>query len=153
MRVWRICREPYAADALTGRGRLFTSGRWHTRGRPVVYTSRSLALAALEILVHADRGTLPSDLIQVEIDVPDGLKALRIGSKELPGNWQTYPAPPALQRLGDEWLVTGSTALLRVPSAVIPEEFNFLLNPQHADARKLKIVSTRGFSHDLRLTS
>lgn len=152
MRVWRICREPYAADALVGRGGLFASGRWHTRGRPIVYTSGSLALAALEVLVHVDKGTMPEDLVQLEIDVPDDLDILRIAIRALPKNWQTYPAPPDLQRQGNDWLSTGATPVLQVPSSVIPEESNFLLNPQHANARKLTIVSTRRFAYDSRLT-
>lgn len=153
MRVWRICRKPYVADALAGRSGLFTSGRWHSKGRRVVYTSGSRALAALEVLVHVDRDMVPSDLVQLEIDVPDELNILRIRIGELPKNWKSYPAPPALQRRGDEWLLDGSAPVLQVPSAVIPEEFNMLLNPQHADARKLKIVSTRNFAYDSRLTS
>jgi RES domain-containing protein len=151
VRVWRICREPYAADAIVGRGGLFTSGRWHTRGRPVIYTSQSLALAALEVLVHVDRTTMPADLVQIEIDVPDDLDILRIEIKALPKGWKTSPAPPELQRRGDAWLSAGSTPVLQVPSAVIPEELNFLLNPQHADARRLRVVSTRKFEYDARL--
>ena len=71
MRVWRICRQPYAANALSGKGGFFVSGRWHTSGKPVVYAAESLALAALEVLVHVDRATAPSDFVQLEIDVPD----------------------------------------------------------------------------------
>ena len=94
MRVWRICREPYAADALAGRGGLFTSGQWHNRGEPIAYTSESLALAALEILVHVDRNSMPTDLVHLEIDVPDDLDILRIDIKALPKDQRTYPAPP-----------------------------------------------------------
>jgi len=153
VRVWRICRKPYATDALVGRGGLLTSGRWHTRGRPVVYTSQSLALAALEVLVHVDQGFVPSDLIQVEIAVPDDLDVQRIGVRELPKTWRLYPALPALQKRGDEWLAAGSTPILQVPSSVIPEEFNFLLNPRHRDAKELRVVSTARFSFDPRLGS
>ena len=151
MRAWRICRKSHALDSLAGRGGLFTSGRWHTKGRRVVYASESLALAALEVLVHADRPVLPADLVQVEIDVPDTLKISRVEIKALPRNWQSYPAPAALQRLGDAWLAAGSTAVLWVPSAVIPEESNLILNPEHREARKIRIVTTRGFTWDSRL--
>ena len=153
MRVWRICRERYAADALSGRGGLVVSGRWHTRGRPVVYASESLALAALEVLVHADRATAPADLVRVEIDVPDGLSVARVSTRDLPKDWRKYPSHPDLRRRGDEWLRGGSTPVLEVPSVVVPEESNFLLNPQHPDARRLSIVSTRRFSLDARLLS
>ena len=135
-----------------GRGGLFNSGRWHTKGRPVIYTAQSVALAALEVLVNVDKSHVPSDLVQLEIDVPDELSILRIELNQLPANWKSYPAPPALQNLGDNWLVAGVEPVLRVPSAVIPEESNLLLNPQHADARKLKLISKRAFAYDSRLT-
>jgi RES domain-containing protein len=96
---------------------------------------------------------MPSDLVQVEIDVPDELRIEGIEANALPRDWQAYPSPSDLQRRGDAWLSARSTAILRVPSAVIPEESNFLLNPQHVDARKLTLVSTRAFTYDSRLTS
>jgi len=107
----------------------------------------------LEVLVHVDRSTAPVDLVQVEIDVPDNLEILRTQIRMLPENWQSYPAPTGLRRRGDDWLLAASTPVLQVPSSVIPEESNFLLNPQHADARKFTIVSAREFAYDLRLTS
>ena len=151
MRVWRVCREAYAADALTGRGGLFTSGRWHTRGRLVVYTSGSLALAALEVLVHTDKTTLPADLVRVGIDVPDDLVVSSLDVGALLVDWRAYPAPPELQRLGDEWLSDSRSAVLAVPSSVVPEEHNFLVNPAHADARRITVASTAPFDLDSRL--
>ena len=153
MRVWRICRKPFIKDALAGRGGLFTSGRWHTVGRTIVYTSESLALAALEVLVHVDRDLVPSDLIQIEIDIPDELEILGIVVKELPKNWRSYPAPPSLQKRGNAWLVEGLAPVLQVPSSLIPEEANFLLNPQHANAHRFEIISTKRFAYDSRLTT
>lgn len=73
MRVWRISRQPHAAASLTGSGGLYVSGRWHHRGRPVVYTSATPSLAALEVLVHVDPALAPADLRLIEIDVPDGI--------------------------------------------------------------------------------
>ena len=151
MRAWRICRKPYAADALGGRGGLFTSGRWHNRGQRVVYNSGSLALAALELLVHTDRAMLPPDLIQLEIQLPDRLKIRKIDIRSLPRNWRSYPSPATLRKLGDDWLASGSTPVLQVPSAVISEEFNLILNPTHADARLVKVLSKKKFSYDPRL--
>ncbi len=153
MRVWRICREPFGADALEGRGGIVTSGRWHTRGRPVVYASQSLALAALEVLVHVDRAIAPADLVQLEIDVPDDLEIHQIHVRGLPKDWISYPAPPRLQRMGDRWLSAGTTPVLQVPSSLIPEESNYLLNPQHVDARRFSVVAIRPFKYDPRLTS
>ena len=151
MRLWRICRKRQATDTLSGRGGLLTTGRWHSRGRPVVYTSRSLSLAALEVLVHMDRETAPRDLVQVEIDLPDELAMARIEIRDLPRAWDTTPAPPSLQKRGDEWLASASTVALLVASAVIPEEWNVLLNPLHRDAGRIAVVSTRSFRYDSRL--
>ena len=153
MRVWRICREPFGSDALQGRGGLVASGRWHTRGRPIVYTSQSLALAALEVLVHVDRAITPADLVQLEIDVPDDLEVLQIHVKGLPKGWDSYPAPSRTQRVGDEWLSAETTPVLQVPSSLIPEEANYLLNPQHDDAHRFSLASVRPFRYDPRLTS
>lgn len=151
MRVWRICGERYAAETLTGRGGLFTPGRWHTAGHPVVYASASLALAALEVLVHVDRDVVPTALVQVEIDVPGELPVVSIDAGFLPKGWRRYPAPPALRRLGDEWLAGRKAAVLQVPSAVIPSENNFLLNPQHPDLAGITVVTVARFAYDSRL--
>lgn len=153
MRVWRICREPHAPHTLTGRGGLFASGRWHGKGRPIVYTSATLALAALEVLVNAARDLVPDDLVRIEIDLPDDVAIARIEVSGLPADWRSFPAPPALQRLGDAWLAESATPVLEVPSAVIPEESNFLLNPQHPDAAGVAVVSTRRFAFDTRLAN
>jgi RES domain-containing protein len=153
VRVWRICRKPFTSDTLAGRGGLFTSGRWHTVGRTIVYTSQSLALAALEVLVQVDRDLVPSDLIQVEIDIPEDLDIRQIDIKELPKNWKSYPAPPALQERGNSWRAEGLTPVLQVPSSLIPEEANFLINPQHENAHRVKITSTKRFAYDSRLTT
>ena len=118
----------------------------------MVYTSESLSLAALEVLVHVDRNTIPADLVQLEADVPDDLAILQIHSQSLPKDWRTYPGSSLLQRKGDEWLAARSTAVLQVPSSVIVEESNFLLNPEHAEAHRFAIVSVRNFVYDSRPT-
>lgn len=152
MHLWRICREEHAADPLSGRGGLFASGRWHPKGRRVVYTSGSLSLAALEILVHADNDLIPSDLVRIEIEVPDELRTERVDTDSLPPHWRTYPAPSFLQKLGADWLERRDSAILRVPSAVVPQESNFLLNPDHRDAARFGVVTTGGFVLDPRLS-
>ncbi|OLD97123.1 MAG: hypothetical protein AUI36_45665 [Cyanobacteria bacterium 13_1_40CM_2_61_4] len=153
MRVWRICRRRRAADPLGGRGGLHVPGRWHARGTLIVYTSATLSLAALELLVHADRDLVPADLVQIEIDLPDDLDMERVEAKSLPANWKRYPAPSALGRIGRGWIERGKTAVLRVPSAVIPEESNYLLNPAHDGIKRIKVIGRRRFVLDPRLTS
>ncbi|HUG44135.1 MAG TPA: RES family NAD+ phosphorylase, partial [Acidobacteriota bacterium] len=107
--------------------------------------------AALEFLVHVDGAELPADLIHVEIDVPDDVRIDRIERAQLPRNWRKYPAPERLQQLGGDWLSGLATAVLQVPSAVIPEECNYLLNPLHVDATRFAFVRSADFIYDPRL--
>jgi RES domain-containing protein len=151
VRVWRICAGRYAAETLSGRGGLLTPGRWHSGGRPVVYTSSSLALAALEVLVHVDKDLVPAGLAQVAVDIPDDLDVLTVDVESLPRGWQRHPAPSALQKRGDRWLAEAPTPVLQVPSAVIPTESNFLLNPRHPDFPSIAVASTDPFVYDPRL--
>ena len=151
VRLWRICRRTHASDSSSGRGGLFASGRWHPKGRRVVYTSSTLSLAALEILVHTDKDLVPGDLVQVEIEVPSEVEEEAIAPNALPRNWRRYPAPAALQRLGAGWLDRGDTAVLEVPSAVIPHENNYLVNPLHPHAARIRVLTKRRFDFDSRL--
>lgn len=151
MHVWRICKRAYARAPLTGEGGLRVSGRWHTAKRPVVYTSGSLALASLEALVHADPELAPSDLVAVEVEIPASVRVTQIDRDDLPRGWQRYPAPAALQGIGNEWLAAGRTAVLGVPSAIVPSERNYLVNPSHSDARRIRVIAKAAFVLDPRL--
>lgn len=153
MRLFRLCRKPFARSPLDGRGGLVASGRWHTARRLVTYASESLALAGLEVLVHCDLDLLPADLLAIEIFVPKSVKLAEISITDLPRSWRKYPAPAALQRLGDAWLDRANGCVLRVPSAIIPTESNFLVNPRHPDIAKLNVVRKFHFQFDTRLTS
>lgn len=151
MRVWRMCRKPYVDNALDGIGGMYTSGRWHTKGNPIVYTASSAALAALEVLVHVDPLTAPSDLRLLAIEIPEDLSTAVLEPTKLPRDWSTVPAPASLQTLGVSWLTSGGSAVLSVPSAVITVERNFLLNPRHPEAQRIRIVSDEAFTFDPRL--
>lgn len=153
MRVFRLSRKPFSRNPLDGRGGLFASGRWHTSSRLICYASESLALASLEVLVHCDLDLVPPDLVAIEISVPDSVSLEELGEHALPRSWRRYPAPAALQRLGNAWLDRGSACVLRVPSAVIPSESNFLINPVHPDVRKLRVTAKSAFRFDPRLVS
>ena len=153
MRVYRIARKPFVRSPLDGRGGLFASGRWHAARRLIVYTSDSLALASLEVLVHSDLDLIPQDLIAIEIHIPDDLKIHRLSASKLPRNWRSYPGPISLQKLGNAWLDAGQSLLLRVPSAVIPSEYNFLINPRHPEISKLRISRKFPFRFDPRVIS
>ena len=151
MRVWRICRKPYVDAALDGSGGMYTSGRWHSKGNPIVYTASSAALAALAVLVHVDPLTAPADLRLLAIELPDDLSIEVLEPITLPEGWHSVPAPAALQTIGSSWLTSGRTAALNVPSAVITVERNFLLNPRHPEVQRVRILSDEAFSFDTRL--
>lgn len=153
MRIWRICRRAFARRPLEGRGGLLAPGRWHTARRLVAYASESLALASLEVLVHCDVDLLPADLVAVEVEVPPALDVHEIRVSALPGSWRRYPGPRRLQEIGDRWLDQAQTAVLRVPSAVVPTESNFLINPIHPAFRELRIVRRFGLALDERLVA
>jgi RES domain-containing protein len=119
----------------------------------VTYASESLALAGLEVLVHCDLDLLPADLMAIEIFIPKTVKYAELSLADLPRTWQKYPAPAALQRLGNAWLDGARGCVLRVPSAIIPTESNFLINPRHPDLKKLSVTRKFDFRFDSRLVA
>lgn len=151
-KAWRLCKARHAQTALDGEGARLVGGRWNRKGTRLVYAAESISLAALELLVHATPGQLlAADLVVVELELPDALGITEISVDELPTDWRTYPAPPELQDIGEDWIQTGKTPLLRVPSSVIPREFNLLLNPAHSDTSRVRIASVLPFDADPRL--
>jgi RES domain-containing protein len=150
MRVWRLCRRKHAA--FDGEGARLAGGRWNRRGTAVVYASETLSLAALEYLVHLDVTLAPRDLVAAAADLPDVLPVTRFEVADLPRNWRRYPAPEALAERGTEWAEARRTAVLSVPSALVPSERNILLNPGHPDFKKLRLLPPERFSFDPRLT-
>ncbi len=152
MRLWRISKRQYAKHALSGEGAKLLGGRWNFPGWAVVYTSSSLALAALETFVHLPSPLiLPKNLVAVEIEIPDELSRENINRKKLPKDWQNSSAPESLKVLGTSWLKKNVSAVLETPSAVIPSEVNLLLNPSHDEFQLVKIVSIVPFEYDPRL--
>ena len=128
-----------------------TPGRWHFRGRRVVYCAQSPAAALLEILVHfeIDIQDLPVRYRLLKIEAPDDVQIERVSVDDLPVNW---PQKTEVTReLGERWLVKGSAALLSVPSAIVPETLNILLNPAHQDAKRIVVVQTGEHAIDPRL--
>jgi len=144
---WRISNHL----SLAGDGASRAPGRWHTRGRRVVYCAQNPAAALLEILVHfeIDIQDLPLRYRLLKIEAPDDVRIERVTVDQLPADW---PARIELtSALGDGWLSKGSAALLSVPSAIVPETFNVLLNPAHQDAKRIVIVQTGEHAIDPRL--
>lgn len=133
--LWRISDYPN----LNGTGGLNASGRWHIMGRPVVYAAESPAGALTELLVHMDPQFADEEFQLLEIEVPSGI-AMKLASQLLP-DWENHLA--VTRKIGDDWLVGMETALLRVPSAIVPDTFNMLINPLHRDAKKIRIVAKK----------
>jgi RES domain-containing protein len=148
--AWRICPARLARSAFSGEGAFLYGGRWNTPGTRIIYTAGSQSLAALEMLVHTedanDLVALRFVAIPVEID-----NELIVEVGKLPRNWAFYPAPPATAKLGDAWIESGRSCALRVPSAIIRAEWNFLLNPAHPEFRRLRIGRPVVFKFDSRL--
>jgi len=147
MRLWRISNHA----SLTGEGGLYALGRWHTRGRRVVYLADHPASALLEVMVHLeiDAEDLPTHYQLLGVDVPDGVPVAALTEDELQNGWRTQIA--VTRARGDEWLRTGPTALLRVPSVIVPEAANYLLNPAHPEAARISISSALRTPFDQRL--
>jgi RES domain-containing protein len=150
MRLWRICREIHAAGAFSGEGARRYGGRWNSQGVRVIYTSPSLALAAIETFVHLEPNLRPDDLVSIEADLPDDLAVDRLDLNSLPRKWHAL-GEDSLRTFGDGWIRASKTIALFVPSAAIRGEWNVLLNPEHCDSRKLKIERPKRFEFDLRM--
>ena len=147
MFLWRISNH----RTLDGRGGLETSARWHTQGRPIVYLAESVPGALLEVIVHLELSPvrLPKSYQLLKVEVPDDLSTETLSAADLGQAWVNDET--LTRTVGDQWLVSKRSALLRVPSAIAPETLNALLNSAHEEARRLQIVSHREYPWDLRL--
>ena len=154
--VWRIATgtKEYEADDLSGAGAKISGGRWNEPGIPMVYASESRALACLETVVHLNAGGLPLNRYLVEIEVPGDiwLAAQGESAASLKVGWDAGPAGRASIAFGSDWVRAKSSLLLRVPSAIVPEEHNILINPEHPDQARLHARKVRKWLYDPRLT-
>jgi RES domain-containing protein len=144
VKLWRIS----SFTDLSGDGGLSASGRWHSRGRPIVYLADHPALALLETIVHLQVAPLylPEDYKLLTIDIPDDLK---IAYPILPATWRTDIT--STRQIGDMWVKNQGTALLEVPSILVPSAHNFVLNPLHPDASGVKVIEVQSIAFDPRL--
>ena len=147
MILWRISNHA----ALDGGGGLLAPGRWHSRGRRIVYCAPNPATALLEVLVHAeiDAEDVPIRLRFLEIEVPDSVTVEIADVRALGTDWQRNPE--MTRPLGDLWLHSGRTALLQVPSAIVPATWNVLINPRHPDSAQIRVVRIHEQALDRRL--
>lgn len=152
MRLWRIATETrtYRADDLSGRGAATNPGRWNDDGQAVVYCAPSIAMAVLETAAHIDTTGLPLNRFLVAIDVPERAWAARtiLTPATLPVAWRAIPAGSASVAEGSRWWAGGASAILQVPSAIVPEEPACVLNPNHADSAAFTAAVVRAFEYD-----
>jgi RES domain-containing protein len=153
--AWRIATDTpdYTADDDSGAGAKATGGRWNRQGTPLIYAASSLALACLETLVHLGSAGLPLNRYLVRIDIPDDLwaDAHQLTAASAPVGWDAIPAGKTSLDSGEAWIRAGTSALLLVPSIVIPEEHNVLINPLHAAATQVAYTKVRRWQYDARL--
>jgi RES domain-containing protein len=148
MIVFRLTKAKHAKD-FSGKGAELSGGRWNNKGIPVLYTSESRALCLLEVAVHLPLGNLPQDFVIVSLDVPDKSMYV-VDVRTLPADWKEHPPKPETRMIGDQFVAQGKYLLLKVPSALVQDEYNYLVNPRHKEAGKLKILSIDPFTFDSR---
>lgn len=153
MLVYRIDRKKYLKDTLKGIGASMSSSfRWNSEHTRMVYTSESRALALLEITAHLNGVMeIPTDRYLVEIEIPDALKIQTLSIADLPKNWNAHPPSVFTQNLGDSFVQKLKVPVLKVPSSIVPQEFNLLINPYHPDAHKIEIISKERLAFDPRI--
>jgi len=150
MIVFRLAKAKYSSD-LSGMGAAKTGGRWNSKGISIIYTSESRALCTAEIAVHTPLGLLPLDYEIISIEIPDTVEIKVLPTHEYPINWNSIPHSATPQKTRDNFIMQNDYAVLKVPSAVVQGDFNYLLNPNHTDFKKIKIVKAESFSFDSRL--
>lgn len=152
VRAWRIVKAKHQADAFSGEGARLVGGRWSSRGRRAVYVSATVALATLEMLVHLGNPGVLAAYVLFPVDLPRAL-ITEVEPADLPSDWRRYPAPASLQLLGDGWLDSRKSAALRVPSAIVPSEFNYVINPDPPDFGQVRVSPAVPYSFDPRLVT
>ena len=147
MLVYRITLEKYA-HCLIASG---NPARWNSKDVKMIYTASTRALACLENVVHRSALGLQQNFRTMVIEIPDHLFSTVIDKEELPANWHLFQNYPLTQTMGDSWIQKAETAVLKIPSAIIAEESNYLLNPAHEDFKKIELVRTEPFDFDPRI--
>lgn len=148
--AWRIVKTKHVGSAFSGYGAREGGGRWNNLGTGIVYCAESRSLAALELLVHLPADEVLHDFSIFMVEIPDGVIE-QCDLSQLPPDWRSDPISPRTRTMGDEWAKQLRSAALRVPSAITPEEFNYLLNPTHVDFAQVRIGTATKFSFDPRL--
>ena len=150
MQVFRLHRKKYKVE-LSGKGASKIGARWNSKGTEIVYTAENRALAMAEVVVHLSLATMPKDFMMLEINIPDDVKIKTIKNNDLPLKWNVFPFHTNTQKIGDEFIQENKYCCIKIPSVVVKGEFNILINPNHKDFKKIKIVNSTDFIFDSRL--
>lgn len=152
--VWRVATDAktYGADDITGTGASITGGRWNNVGTPLIYASPTISLAMLETLAHvAGSERLPLNRYIVRLNIPDMIMDAAEVVAAPPVGWDADPSSQTSSNFGEAWVKSGKTAILRVPSVIVPEELNVLINPAHLQAKQITTIKMRKVPFDRRL--
>jgi RES domain-containing protein len=147
--IWRIAKEKHTKSALSGEGARLYGGRWNSPGTPMIYAAQSQSLAILEILVHLDSTDLLMKYVLLGLEVDESF-IRNVEAAQLPENWKADPVPSEVQAVGDAWSVRGESVILSVPSALVPDESNYLINPNHPDFGRVRVSKTVSYLFDQR---
>ena len=147
--VFRLAKTRYILDT-SGLGAQLSGGRWNLKGTPVIYTSQSRSLALAEFLVHTPLSLLPEDLSILAIEIPKKVTFAKIDLSQLKKDWNTYPASEDVIQIGQHWVLNKKSCVLKVPSAIIAQEYNYILNPLHEDFAFIKFGKPEKFILDSR---
>jgi RES domain-containing protein len=150
MIVFRATHSRFKDD-LSGEGARRYGGRWNSKGTPLLYTSDSRALCTLEVAVHLPLNIIPVDYVMLELHLPDDLHIEHLSASKLLANWHVFPPPTSLRDIGDRFVSDMKVPCLKVPSAVVPGDYNYLLNPLHPGFNQIKVLAAHTFHFDRRL--
>lgn len=150
MRVFRLLRKKYKIE-LSGKGAALSGNRWNSKGTELIYCADSRALAMAEVAVHLSLAILPKDYGMVEIEIPAYISIASLGIEDLPQGWNSFPHLLDTQKTGDDFISEKKSCVLKIPSAVVPGDFNYLINPHHPDFLAIKLVDQADFPFDRRL--
>ena len=150
MEAYRLAREKFA-DILSGKGAALKGARWNSVGVELIYTASNRSLAMAEIAVHFTLATVPADYMMMTIFIPDEISLLKLNAKDLPAGWNVFPPPSSTQITGDKFVTDNKYCVLQIPSSVTQGDYNILINPNHAEFKKIKIINRDKFPFDKRI--
>jgi RES domain-containing protein len=150
MEAYRLSRKKFATT-LSGKGAALKGARWNSVGVELIYTASNRSLAMAEVAVHFTLATIPGDYVMTTIFIPDDISLQKLNVSDLPADWNTFPHPSSTQTIGDQFVAHNKFCVLQIPSAVTQGDYNLLINPNHPDFRRIKIIATAKFPFDKRI--